>query len=185
VRYNRLNVPAKQSSSDIVAEMFRSWFESDDFWQEVARQHRTTGLLLRFREHLQKLARRHRGNPSGFLGGMLVLRQKVGPRKQQAFETIVELLTSTLEGAPVSEERSRQARQAWLALLAGDPGRPHVALYEEALALRRKRKTVHQICQRLVPGYGSLPATQRKAMRQRMDKGIKRAAERLSAGTTR
>lgn len=167
-----------------LAEAFRSWFESDHFWQEVARQHRRTGLLLKFRGQLQELARRHRGDPSKFLGGILTAKGKVSRKKQEAFVAIVELMNSAMKSGPIPEEHSHQARRAFLALIAGDPGRPHIALYDEALVLRKKGKTVHQICQRLLSGYRDLPPSRQKTVRQRMDKGIKRAAERLSAVPT-
>ena len=83
-----------------------------------------------------------------------------------------------MQGGAIPEDHGNQAREGFLALLAKDPGRPHLPIYDEALALYRKRKTLHRICQLLVPGYTILSPREQKAARQRMDKGIKRAAQK-------
>lgn len=165
-----LDNAAVTTSKEQLAETIRIALASDEFWETLRR-------FLNRRKRLQSLARRNRKKP------MRVMQQLFNPKihKHQVLPLlrVTSIMAQALSGKTDSlpPDAPKVLSKAFVSLVAEPPGRRRKQMYVEGLRMRQQGKTLHEICKILTSGYTEMSAPERRAARDRMDKGIGRARQ--------
>ena len=97
------------------------------------------------------------------------------PDKTAEYETIIRRIPA--KWAEYQERKQKEGdvflRQLGLVPGSNPEGRPREEIYDQAAKLRRQGKSIRFICQTLVPEYANVPSTEKRKIRDRVDKAIR------------
>ena len=168
-----------------IAKRWCNFFGNNLTYDNALRFYQNSAILLLNRKRLQRLAQKYQKQPIEFceraFGKDFLATPKDFPKsKEPVLWEMLPVMDACLGGdVSALSEKDRKAIPKMLAsLMADQRGRKRRQIYEQAALLAQQGKGIHEICLKLHPTYKDRSSLERRAIREQMRSGIKRALQR-------